>query len=103
MEEIKKYIASKIFETVQNTDILLDDIYVKIEVPKEKSNGDFAYPCFMLAKVLRNSPINIANDIKSKIKLDERIEKVEVVSGYLNFYLNNSNVVCNTILDILNK
>ena len=69
MEEIKKYIASKIFEAVQNPDILLDDIYAKIEVPKEKSNGDFAYPCFMLAKVLRNSPINIANDIKSKIKL----------------------------------
>ena len=58
-----------------------------------KQNGDLAYPCFNLAKVLRNSPINIANTIKEKIVLDNNISKVEAVNGFLNFYLNSENIV----------
>ena len=103
MEEIKEMIATCIYNTLNNEEIKLEDIKSKIEVPKDKQNGDFAYPCFNLAKVLKKSPINIANDIKDKIKLDEKIEKVEVVNGFLNFYLNDSNVVNKVLKNILVK
>ena len=93
MEEIKQIIATCIYDTLDNENITLEDIKLKIEVPKDKQNGDFAYPCFNLAKSLRKSPVNIAEDIKSKIKLDDKIEKVEVVNGFLNFYLNDLDVV----------
>ena len=85
MEDNKKIIASCILETLdENVDI--NDIYNKIEVPKDKKNGDFSYPCFNLAKILKNSPVNIANKIKEKIVLNDAISKVEVVNGFLNFY-----------------
>ena len=51
--------------------------------------GDFAFPCFKLAKQLKKSPIAIAAEIKEKIETDEYIEKIEEKSGYLNFYINN--------------
>ena len=70
MEEIKEKIAECIKNSL-NTKISVDEIFNKIEVPKDKKNGDFAYPCFNLAKVVRNSPINIANNIKEKIELPD--------------------------------
>lgn len=99
MEEIKEKIAECIKNSL-NTEIGIEEIFNKIEVPKDKKNGDFAYPCFNLAKVVRNSPINIANNIKEKIELPDEISKVEVVNGYLNFYTNSSNVV-NSVLNII--
>ena len=102
MEDNKKIIASCILETLdENVDI--NDIYNKIEVPKDKKNGDFSYPCFNLAKILKNSPVNIANKIKEKIVLNDAISKVEVVNGFLNFYLNSNNVVENILKNILTK
>ena len=92
MEEIKKIIANMIYNAISSNEITLEDIEDKIETPKDKKNGDFAYPCFNLAKILRNSPINIANQIKEKIVLDEKISKVEVVNGFLNFYLNSESI-----------
>lgn len=93
MEDKKIEIAKCIYDALENKDISLEDIVSKIEIPKDKQNGDLAYPCFNLAKVLRNSPINIANTIKEKIVLDNNISKVEAVNGFLNFYLNSENIV----------
>ena len=86
MEEIKKKIAECITNSL-DTDISVDEIYNKIEIPKDKKNGDFAYPCFNLAKIVRNSPVNIANSIKEDIELPAEISKVEVVMAILTFIL----------------
>ena len=62
-----------------------------IEVPKDNANGDYAFPCFRLAKILKKSPQIIATETKEKINLDNKnIEKVEVAGGYLNFYINKN-------------
>ena len=62
-----------------------------IEVPKDNANGDYAFPCFRLAKILKKSPPIIATETKEKINLDNKnIEKVEVAGGYLNFYINKN-------------
>ena len=70
MEEIKLKIANMIYDALNNNDINLDEIKEKIEVPKDKQNGDFSYPCFNLAKILINSPVNIANNIKENMTID---------------------------------
>ena len=88
MEEIKVNIANMIYKAIDNNQITLDEIKEKIEVPKDKNNGDFSYPCFNLAKILKNSPVNIANKIKEKIVLNDAISKVEVVNGFLNCSIN---------------
>ena len=61
-----------------------------IETPKDSKNGDYAFPCFRLAKELRKAPPAIANEIKEKLEPVEEIEKVEVAGGYLNFFINKS-------------
>lgn len=88
MINFKKEIAKSISQIV-NIDNQILEIY--IEVPKETSNGDYSFPCFRLAKELKKAPQIIANDIKEKLQIDNNIlEKVEVVGGYLNFYINKS-------------
>jgi len=61
-----------------------------IETPKDSKNGDYAFPCFRLAKELRKAPPAIASEIKEKLEPVEEIEKVEVAGGYLNFFINKS-------------
>lgn len=100
MEEIKVLIAKAIVKSL-DTEIEVNNILDKIEVPKDNKNGDFSYPCFNLARILKKSPVVIANEIKENIVLDEKIQKVEVVNGFLNFYLNNENVLDEVLKNIL--
>lgn len=100
MKEIKKNIAGKIAEYLGKED---GEIFENIEVPKESTMGDFAYPCFKLSKELRKSPVMIAEDIKENVKFEDSIAKVEVVSGYLNFFVNNEKVVKDIMEEIILK
>ena len=80
--EIAKYIAKTI-------DMQENEIESFVETPKDKNNGDYAFPCFRLAKTLKKAPPVIAEEIKEKIEIDEKyITKVEVAGGYINFYFN---------------
>lgn len=90
MLDFKKEIATAIANVVE---LNSEELYSFIEVPKDQVNGDYAFPCFRLAKELRKSPMVIADEIKSKIELNsDVIEKVDVVSGYLNFFVNKGKI-----------
>ena len=100
MQNIKEEIAAKIASVLnKDTTHVINDI----EVPKDAKMGDFAYPCFKLSKELKKSPVLIAQELKEKIVLDNSIEKMEVMSGYLNFYVNNNFVVSQIMEEILSK
>ena len=91
-----KYIISNLIS--QATEINVEEIESYIEVPKDTSNGDYAFPCFKLAKTLKKAPPTIANEIKEKITLDPNyITKLEVAGGYLNFYINK-NLIAEEVL-----
>ena len=61
-----------------------------IEIPTNKEMGDYSLPCFKLAKELKKAPQAIASEIKEKLNIDkELISKIDVVNGYLNFYVNS--------------
>ena len=66
-----------------------EEIELSLEIPKKANMGDYAFPCFRLAKVFRKAPNIIAQDIKEKIDNKEYsvIEKVENVGGYINFFM----------------
>ncbi len=81
--ELKDQIKNDVYDVLKN-DISIEDVIV--EYPKDRTLGDYAVPCFVFAKIFRNSPINIANEIKSKLD-QSKYEKIEVVSGYLNFFV----------------
>ena len=96
--DFKEIIASLIFDSINDVQIDKDEIKQYIEIPKEKENGDFAFPCFRLAKSLKMAPNIIAENLKEKINIqDSIIEKVEAISGYLNFFIDKSHIVKNAI------
>ena len=98
MINFKNKIASYISATI-NLDIKQIESY--IEVPKDGANGDYAFPCFKLAKELRKAPPAIAVEIKENIKTESNvIDKIEVVGGYLNFYINKEMLAKETIQEI---
>ena len=76
-------------------DVDKNEIINNLEIPPEQNLGDVAFPCFVLSKTLKKSPILIAQVIKSK--LDETndgiFSEIKVVSGYLNFFLNRTLVL----------
>ena len=74
-----------------------------IEIPPNKEMGDFAFPCFKLARELKKAPPMIAAEIKEKINENEDIEKNEIAGGYLNFYINKVNLVKTVLEEIENK
>ena len=63
--------------------------------------GDFALPCFSFAKILRNSPQNIAIEIQKTVKLGGVVERCEVVAGYLNFFLNKTDISRKILKEVL--
>lgn len=58
------------------------------ETPKDESMGDVALPCFKLSKVLRKSPVAIAEELKNSFTPCDEVEEVNAVSGYLNFKIS---------------
>ncbi|HEX2946108.1 MAG TPA: arginine--tRNA ligase [Clostridia bacterium] len=59
-----------------------------IEIPPNPELGDYAFPCFQLAKSLRKAPDSIASDLVSRMEGSPIIEKVEALGGYLNFFMS---------------
>ena len=64
-----------------------------LEIPPKDDMGDFAFPCFQLAKVFRKAPNMIATEIAEKIPASEDVSKVEAMGPYVNFFLNKENYV----------
>ena len=96
MINFKQEIAKNIAETINLETNVIEN---NIEIPTDSIHGDYAFPCFKLARELKKSPIIIANEIKEKIQIDNNIiEKVEIISGYLNFHINKQTLV-KTVLE----
>lgn len=92
--DFKEIIATLIVNAIDNIEVDKNEIKEFIEIPKEDNNGDYAFPCFKLAKILKQAPNMIADNLKSKISIDNTtISKIESVSGYLNFFVDKSQMV----------
>ncbi|MFP6647157.1 MAG: arginine--tRNA ligase [Candidatus Latescibacterota bacterium] len=83
-------------EIVQTTTAVtsLDEAVVRelVAVPPDDKLGDYALPCFTLAKQLRKNPAQIAGDIvgqlTARIADSERLESVSAAGPYVNFVLS---------------
>lgn len=61
-----------------------------LEIPPDANMGDYAMPCFKLAKTLRMAPPKIAADLLEKFQKPSWISKVEIAGGYLNFFVDRA-------------
>ncbi len=101
MINFKQEIAKQIAKAIN---LEAKELEAYIEIPKEVKNGDYAFPCFRLAKELKKAPPQIANEIKDKLVMDEVIiEKVEVLGGYLNFYSNKKTLTKEVLTEMAQK
>ncbi len=101
MIKFKQKIAKEITKAIN---IEITELEAYIETPKDIKNGDYAFPCFRLAKELKKAPQQIANEIKEKIEIDKTwLEKVEVLGGYLNFYLNKELLTKEVLEEVARK
>ena len=67
-----------------------NDIYAMIELPPNTEMGDFALPCFRLAKTMRKAPALIAQQIAADYQTDEIVGEVSAVNGYVNFKIDRA-------------
>ena len=75
----------------QNIDVLSsEEISQLIEIPPKPEMGDFAFPCFRLAKSYHKAPPMIAQDLKESIGDQAFLSEIKVVGGYLNFYVDKA-------------
>ena len=74
-----------------------------IEVPSDEKMGDFAFPCFKLAKVFRKAPPLIAQEIAEKIADNEMFEKVEPVNAYLNMFVSREEMTRDVVAEALDR
>lgn len=101
MKDFKQEIASVISKV---TGINKEELVTYIEIPKDINMGDYAFPCFRLAKELKKAPNIITGEIKEKIDITGTdIEKVEIAGGYLNFTISKLEIAKVTLEEIDNK
>lgn len=101
MKNFKLEVAKRLNSTVHNLSI--EEIYAMIEIPANTEMGDYAFPCFKLAKVLRKAPVAIAQEIVQQLDKADFIEKVESVNAYINFFVDKSFYVKEVLSSILNE
>ena len=78
-----------------------DEIKGMIETPADSKMGDYAFPCFKLAKILRKAPPLIAKGIADAISDDPMFEKVEQVNAYVNMFISKEKFAEEVISEVI--
>ncbi|MCT2535475.1 arginine--tRNA ligase [Aquibacillus koreensis] len=98
-------VALSIHEALVKNDVKSlskQEITKTLEVPPQQSMGDYAFPCFVLAKTLKKAPNQIANDLSANME-SGLIERVEAVGPYVNVYLDKTFTGKAIVEEILNE
>lgn len=85
------------------TDMDAAELSSFIETPPDPNMGDYAFPCFRLAKTMRKAPAAIAAELKDKLILPSCVTRAEVAGGYLNFFEDRTGAAAATILRAINE
>lgn len=98
--DFKLEIAKKISNIIElETEKVLD----MMEIPPQPNMGDYAFPCFQLAKVMRKAPNLIAKELAEKVEKDNIVEKAEAAGGYLNFFVNKEEFIKQVINQVIQQ
>ncbi len=85
----------------QVTDITPEEIAALIEIPPKPELGDFAFPCFRLAKTMHKAPQAIAAEIKDGIGRVDFLDEIKCEGAYLNFFVNKEQFIASQVQSML--
>ncbi len=96
MDQFREEIIKAIKKEVKDAEITL-------EVPPNPELGDYAFPCFSLAKIYKKNPSDIAKELALKIKKSKFISEIRAIGPYLNFFINKDSLNEGTFKKILKE
>ena len=82
-EEIARALSEK-------TELAVQEIAGMLETPPDPAMGDYAFPCFKLAKTMRKAPNLIAQELSETVSLPACVKSASPAGGYLNFQLDRT-------------
>lgn len=100
MINLREFVCNVISEKAGLDRSLLWDM---LEYPPNEDMGDVALPCFKLSKILRKSPMDIASSLAKSIEISDGLQRIDAVSGYLNFYIDKKKFIKDVIESVLNE
>ena len=80
-----------------------DEILDMLETPADSKMGDYAFPCFKLAKIFRKAPQMIAQTLAEAIGAESVFEKVENVNAYVNMFLSREEMAQEVVAEVIEK
>lgn len=101
MIDFKKEIAEIIAKNLEG--LTEDEIKSMIEIPQDQSMGDYAFPCFRLAKTMRKAPNLIAAELAEKLKGEQLFSEVSPVNAYVNMFVSREEMVKSTVSEVLEE
>ena len=101
MKDQKKELASVLAGALDN--LTEEEITGLIETPPDSAMGDFAFPCFKLAKIFRKAPQMIAQELAEKLSGNSAFAEVKNVNAYVNFFMNRAEVEADVVKSVLDK
>ncbi|MBD3202860.1 arginine--tRNA ligase [Candidatus Woesearchaeota archaeon] len=98
MIDLKEMIVSSVNKHINNN-ISADDI----EIPPDPNLGDYALPCFKLAKECKKSPNETAKVLMDNIQVGDYFSEIKIIGPYLNFFVSSVKLAENILKDVLKK
>ena len=101
MIDFKKEIAEIIARNLEG--LTEDEIKSMIEIPQDQSMGDYAFPCFRLAKTMRKAPNLIAAELAEKLQGEQLFSEVSPVNAYVNMFVSREEMMKSTVSEVLEE
>ena len=101
MIDFKKEIAEIIAKNLEG--LTEDEIKSMVEIPQDQSMGDYAFPCFRLAKTMRKAPNLIAAELAEKLQGEQLFSEVSPVNAYVNMFVSREEMMKSTISEVLEE
>lgn len=106
MQKVKNLISEELKNQIDNinpeTGLDSSNVLAMLEYPADRTLGDIALPCFKLSKVLRRSPIQIAQTLAENFKCPAVVE-CRAVNGYLNIFISDDYLTTSVVREILKE
>ena len=101
MIDFKKEIAEIIAKNLEG--LTEDEIKSMIEIPQDQSMGDYAFPCFRLAKTMRKAPNLIAAELAEKLQGQQLFSEISPVNAYVNMFVSREEMMKSTVSEVLEE